>query len=118
MLIGPLWLPEKWSFKRNRRKFFEAYAEANEFEFNNPHNWYKQSTDSIMAFEVTINSFLFLLLIAVLNYLKGAERVTAYHNNSVVKALLDLFPDIGLDKAQFALKCMFDFYRFFIFSFF
>ena len=30
-------------------------------------------------------------------------RVLAYHNRNVVKALLDLFPDIPLEKSRFAL---------------
>jgi hypothetical protein len=40
--------------------------------------------------------------------------VLSYHNGSVSKALLDLFPEIGLDKFKMRI-CKFDF---FIFCFF
>lgn len=32
---------------------------------------------------------------------QGAKRVLSYHGNSVSKALMDLFPNIGLDRSKF-----------------
>ena len=32
--------------------------------------------------------------------------VAQYHRGSIVRALLDLFPDIGLNKSKFWNKCM------------
>eukprot|EP00026_Physarum_polycephalum_P001387 Phypoly_transcript_01388.p1 GENE.Phypoly_transcript_01388~~Phypoly_transcript_01388.p1 ORF type:complete len:627 (+),score=98.80 Phypoly_transcript_01388:211-1881(+) len=66
-----------WQKKENRRKFFENYAKAHGFDPLKPENWLKQSKEDIMAME-------------------GAPRVIFYHENSPAKALMDLFPDIGL----------------------
>eukprot|EP00026_Physarum_polycephalum_P003383 Phypoly_transcript_03394.p1 GENE.Phypoly_transcript_03394~~Phypoly_transcript_03394.p1 ORF type:complete len:728 (+),score=54.40 Phypoly_transcript_03394:224-2407(+) len=71
-----------WYNAKNRRKFFEEYARENKFDPLNPKNWYIQQRKKIEA-------------------KKGASRVLWYHNDSVSKALLDLFPDIGLEKECF-----------------
>eukprot|EP00026_Physarum_polycephalum_P002270 Phypoly_transcript_02276.p1 GENE.Phypoly_transcript_02276~~Phypoly_transcript_02276.p1 ORF type:complete len:794 (+),score=74.23 Phypoly_transcript_02276:119-2500(+) len=67
--------------KINRRLFFEKYAKSKGFDPLNSENWYHQSKNKIKA-------------------LKGATSVLWYHSNSVSKALLDLFPEIGLDKLR------------------
>lgn len=36
--------------------------------------------------------------------IKGARTVLFYHDNSISKALIDLFPNIGLDKAKLVKK--------------
>eukprot|EP00026_Physarum_polycephalum_P001397 Phypoly_transcript_01398.p1 GENE.Phypoly_transcript_01398~~Phypoly_transcript_01398.p1 ORF type:complete len:808 (+),score=111.44 Phypoly_transcript_01398:465-2888(+) len=71
-----------WRKLRNRRLFFEEYAKENKFDPLVPENWYTQPRKRIHS-------------------KKGADRVLAYHNHSVPTALLDLFPDIGLDKSKF-----------------
>ena len=39
---------------------------------------------------------------------KGIQSVIAYHNNSISKTLVDLYPAIGLDRSKFKThKCMF-----------
>ena len=40
----------------------------------------------------------------LLTFVKGANRVISYHDNSVTTALLELFPDIGLERTKF--QCM------------
>ena len=37
---------------------------------------------------------------------KGASVVMSYHNNSVPQALIDLFPDIGVDEDKFPRNCI------------
>eukprot|EP00026_Physarum_polycephalum_P000948 Phypoly_transcript_00949.p1 GENE.Phypoly_transcript_00949~~Phypoly_transcript_00949.p1 ORF type:complete len:1118 (+),score=84.56 Phypoly_transcript_00949:49-3402(+) len=71
----------------NRKKFFETFAHINKFDPIVANNWYSQSRSKIMAFQ-------------------GATRVMAFYSNSISKALIDLFPNIGLDEAQFLLKEM------------
>eukprot|EP00026_Physarum_polycephalum_P001724 Phypoly_transcript_01726.p1 GENE.Phypoly_transcript_01726~~Phypoly_transcript_01726.p1 ORF type:complete len:978 (+),score=124.21 Phypoly_transcript_01726:128-3061(+) len=68
---------------QKRRKFFERYAKEKGFDSLNPVNWYSQSRAKILSF-------------------KGGFRVLAYYNDSVSKALVYLFPDIGLDPSKFA----------------
>ena len=41
-----------------------------------------------------------LFLTSLFLSLQGATRVLRYHSNSVAKALVDLFPDIGLDVTR------------------
>eukprot|EP00026_Physarum_polycephalum_P003063 Phypoly_transcript_03072.p1 GENE.Phypoly_transcript_03072~~Phypoly_transcript_03072.p1 ORF type:complete len:815 (+),score=91.36 Phypoly_transcript_03072:101-2545(+) len=73
--------PPKWSEKINRRNFFEQYAMENGFDPHVPEHWYQQSREKLMS-------------------IKGAAGVVVYHQHDVAKALLDLFPDIGLDSTK------------------
>eukprot|EP00026_Physarum_polycephalum_P001474 Phypoly_transcript_01476.p1 GENE.Phypoly_transcript_01476~~Phypoly_transcript_01476.p1 ORF type:complete len:889 (+),score=81.31 Phypoly_transcript_01476:156-2669(+) len=73
--------PKLWKDAENRRRFFEEYAEANGFDPQDSHNWYSQPHTKIMA-------------------ARGAYKVLLYHRNSISKALLDLFPNIGLEKSK------------------
>ena len=102
-----------WRKSRTRRKFFEEYAKEHSFDPNDPSSWYLQPSARIMAVKVggrregeeggregkereregSINELS-----------KGARQVIAYHNNSIKQALLDLFPNIGLERAMFPKK--------------
>eukprot|EP00026_Physarum_polycephalum_P002023 Phypoly_transcript_02027.p1 GENE.Phypoly_transcript_02027~~Phypoly_transcript_02027.p1 ORF type:complete len:816 (+),score=61.48 Phypoly_transcript_02027:208-2655(+) len=68
-----------WHSTAKRRQFFEEYAKANSFDSNNALQWYQQSVADIMS-------------------IKGAKGVIAHHRYSVSVALMELFPDIGLDR--------------------
>eukprot|EP00026_Physarum_polycephalum_P012597 Phypoly_transcript_12920.p1 GENE.Phypoly_transcript_12920~~Phypoly_transcript_12920.p1 ORF type:complete len:356 (+),score=59.55 Phypoly_transcript_12920:23-1069(+) len=74
-----------WEKIDARRKFFENYAKDHGFDPLKPENWYKQPRDKILA-------------------TKGANKVISYHGISISKALLDLFPQIGLDKSKLAFR--------------
>eukprot|EP00026_Physarum_polycephalum_P001914 Phypoly_transcript_01917.p1 GENE.Phypoly_transcript_01917~~Phypoly_transcript_01917.p1 ORF type:complete len:811 (+),score=69.95 Phypoly_transcript_01917:211-2643(+) len=74
-----------WTNPLNRRKFFESYAKLNGIDPLNPEHWYSQPISKIMAF-------------------KGSTSAVAPHNSSVSKALVDLFPDIGLDRNRFSFR--------------
>eukprot|EP00026_Physarum_polycephalum_P003234 Phypoly_transcript_03244.p1 GENE.Phypoly_transcript_03244~~Phypoly_transcript_03244.p1 ORF type:complete len:742 (+),score=88.29 Phypoly_transcript_03244:221-2446(+) len=66
----------------NRRQFFERYAKENDFDPLVPENWYYQSRDKILA-------------------IKDARKILRKHNSSLSKALVDLFPNIGLERSKF-----------------
>eukprot|EP00026_Physarum_polycephalum_P001037 Phypoly_transcript_01038.p1 GENE.Phypoly_transcript_01038~~Phypoly_transcript_01038.p1 ORF type:complete len:1240 (+),score=185.34 Phypoly_transcript_01038:28-3720(+) len=68
-----------WNYPRYRRRFFENYAKKKGFDPLKPNNWNNQLKRDIMA-------------------VKGASQIIQYHENSIVQALCDLFPEIGLKK--------------------
>eukprot|EP00026_Physarum_polycephalum_P011168 Phypoly_transcript_11369.p1 GENE.Phypoly_transcript_11369~~Phypoly_transcript_11369.p1 ORF type:complete len:392 (+),score=44.19 Phypoly_transcript_11369:39-1178(+) len=72
----------RWSSEKSRRGVFIKYARQHRFDPLNAENWYSQSKKKITA---TL----------------GAYRVLMYHRNSISRALIDLFPEIGLDKSKF-----------------
>lgn len=87
-----------WHNKDSRRDFFEEYALDSGFDPLDPECWYLESRGNILKKKVWKNmmpSYFLFLIIA-----KGAFQVMAYHDNSFKTALLDLFPDIGLDTSK------------------
>lgn len=87
-----------WQSELNRRMFFVNFAKANAFDPLIAENWYTVQKDQVTQSKVQYtklraHSFIFIL--------KGGSRVLYYSNNSVPKALVELFPDIGLDKTKF-----------------
>lgn len=100
---------DPYSDPRTRRRFFEKLAREWGFDPLVPSNWYSQSHDSILALQV-----FFLLLLLLLyyytyslffyfnfHYLKDARKVISYHDHSLKKALINLFPTIGLESSKF-----------------
>eukprot|EP00026_Physarum_polycephalum_P002873 Phypoly_transcript_02882.p1 GENE.Phypoly_transcript_02882~~Phypoly_transcript_02882.p1 ORF type:complete len:833 (+),score=72.23 Phypoly_transcript_02882:121-2619(+) len=85
--VKPKWIapigPDPWDSEYTRRDFFEKYARENGFDPRDAENWHAQSRSNILAS-------------------KGALRVISYHEGKVSRALLDLFPDIGLDETKFS----------------
>lgn len=49
-----------------------------------------------------------------MSIMKGAKGVIAFHRFSVSSALIELFPNIGLDKSKFQFKSMLKIWKFFI----
>ena len=104
-----------WTDVDKRRIFFEQYAKDNGFNHANPESWYAQPPELIMSAKVCLitrlsfSSYLFLLFIirlSLLNHIvKGAAGVVKYHKN-LAQALVDLFPEIGLEKQRFGEQCM------------
>jgi len=74
----------RWTDAGNRRKFFENYAKQCGFDPLLAENWYSES------------------LLKIKSMKKGIQRVMSYHNWSWKTALLDLFPNIGLERSKFA----------------
>eukprot|EP00026_Physarum_polycephalum_P002957 Phypoly_transcript_02966.p1 GENE.Phypoly_transcript_02966~~Phypoly_transcript_02966.p1 ORF type:complete len:695 (+),score=87.59 Phypoly_transcript_02966:171-2087(+) len=71
-----------WDHKTNLRNFFISYARDNNFDPLVAENWYSQSKTMILS-------------------RKGQSSVLNRYNGSMTDALLDLFPEIGLEKAKF-----------------
>jgi len=67
------------------RQFFEEYAQAHAFDPFQPEEWYAQSLSRI-------------------SLKKDADRVKNYHDGSFVKALLHVFPSIGLKASKFLVR--------------
>jgi hypothetical protein len=90
-----------WYKVVSRKRFFATFALQNGFDPRIAENWYTQPKGKIMAMKVqTLFCYIFFMLT------QGARGVLAYHGQSLSRALLDLFPDIGLDKKKFsARKC-------------
>lgn len=76
--------------------FFVNFAKANAFDPLIAENWYTVQKD-----QVTQSKVQYTKLRAFIYILKGGSRVLYYSNNSVPKALVELFPNIGLDKTKF-----------------
>eukprot|EP00026_Physarum_polycephalum_P000389 Phypoly_transcript_00389.p1 GENE.Phypoly_transcript_00389~~Phypoly_transcript_00389.p1 ORF type:complete len:1231 (+),score=194.32 Phypoly_transcript_00389:52-3744(+) len=72
-----------WLELGNRRKVFENFAKENRFDPLVPNNWYKVPKETLLA-------------------KKGVASILSYYNSSISQALLDLFPNIGLDEYKFA----------------
>jgi len=71
-----------WHSAENRRNVFIEYAGKHGFDPLVAENWYTIKKDDI-------------------GHEKGGIPVIHYHSDSVINALLDLFPDIGLQRTKF-----------------
>jgi hypothetical protein len=97
--------PASWQDIGNRRQFFENFAKENGFDPLIPENWYlppyetfehqKAGTSTVPSSVITNHCDL-----------QGIKGVLAYHNGRISRALLDLFPNIGLVESQFQSRCM------------
>jgi len=70
-----------WHEPDTRRKFFENYAKQKGFNPLIPENWYNQAHIRLLG--------------------QQARRVIPFHRYSVGQALVELFPEIGLQKSLF-----------------
>jgi hypothetical protein len=92
-----------WGKIENRRKFFEQYAKQNGFDPLIPTNWYVQFKHNILATKVILEFTYARALHYFTRYLtlfQGAQRAISYHRHSISRALLDLFPNIGLERKK------------------
>jgi hypothetical protein len=91
-----------WSNVVARRKLFETYAKQNGFNPLQPKNWYLQSRHKIKLFKVKI---ILQFIVTCYFTIQGVASALEYHNDSIITALHDLFPDIGLEKHKFTKQC-------------
>ena len=107
---------DPWGEEVKRKQFFEDYARLYNFDPHVPESWYSQSKKLILAVQVRYLAPFLLILLALFcinsslifidnMLLQGASRVLAHHNGSLATALLDLFPDIGLQKERLWSDC-------------
>ena len=95
-----------WLDVDKRKQFFIKFAQTHSFDPLLPDNWYSIRHSSIVAAKVFLlpcfilspPSLNVLLMIA---YQGGKIVLEAYSSGSVIKALIHLFPDIGLDETKF-----------------
>eukprot|EP00026_Physarum_polycephalum_P003660 Phypoly_transcript_03673.p1 GENE.Phypoly_transcript_03673~~Phypoly_transcript_03673.p1 ORF type:complete len:675 (+),score=95.36 Phypoly_transcript_03673:213-2237(+) len=71
-----------WSDRANRKQFFDAFARENHFDPLVSENWYSVSRQAVLS--------------------KPGSSVLEYYDRSLVKALEDVYPDIGLRREMFA----------------
>jgi len=72
-----------WDDRDNRRYFFIRFAQAKKFDPLIPENWYSVSLNAITS-------------------RRGGRAVLRRYDGKFQKALVDLFPDIGLDINRFS----------------
>jgi len=72
-------LQDYWTYASNRRAFFDKFAKDSQFDPLVAKNWYSIPPETIPR-------------------AKGGSSVLAYHMGSVARALLHLYPDIGLER--------------------
>jgi len=76
-----------WTDKQNRRQFFVRYAAEQGFDPLVPSHWYKSLYQSKIS----------------LTTKKGARGLLRYYDNDCVAALVDCFPNIGLEASKLKL---------------
>ena len=87
-----------WKNAKNRRKFFERVAKRHSFDPLSAKNWYKANFIELRKQKVYPSFFCFFMFAKVL---QGASAVLGYYNNSVINALIHLFPEIDLVVEDF-----------------
>jgi len=93
---------ERGTKKREERKaVLLAFAKANNFDPLVADCWYYVSRKQFLLYTVCIPLYLFPLL-DILNLLKGGRGVVKYYDNSLIEAIIDLFPELSLEKSKFA----------------
>eukprot|EP00026_Physarum_polycephalum_P001243 Phypoly_transcript_01244.p1 GENE.Phypoly_transcript_01244~~Phypoly_transcript_01244.p1 ORF type:complete len:1086 (+),score=113.52 Phypoly_transcript_01244:74-3331(+) len=71
-----------WKKAENRRKFFDSAAEKLGFDPLNPDGWYSVFKQKILDF-------------------KGKETLLQLYDGNLIDAIMDVYPDIGLEKSKF-----------------
>jgi hypothetical protein len=96
-LIVVLLVKTKWSPER-QRKFFDEFAKSNNFSPLDADKWYLVTLQQIRKAvcvknkNVLISYFVF----------KGGRKLLFNYNHSHVKALILLYPELHLKKANFS----------------
>lgn len=90
---------------KEMRMFFEKYAKSNNFDPLVPENWYNISRQEVLSIKV------YCAMVSDVNnnsFTKGATAILSSYRGSVKRAIIDLFPEIGLDPSKFTtLPCKF-----------
>jgi len=77
---------KKWGEVFKRKNFFETFARENKLNPLDPETWYRPSTMKNLSMR------------------KEVKQIVPHHGGSVIKALADLFPNIGLETSKFKKK--------------
>lgn len=84
-----------WNDPQNRRLFFENFARSKGFDPLQASRWYSVTIADLAGVKVNINSHV------LYSQFQGATTVLRHYNKSIPAALMDVFPDIGLEKKKF-----------------
>jgi hypothetical protein len=95
-----------WTFEA-RRRFFDDLAKTHGFDPLIAKNWYSVPYKAIENEKVPFLIPFFPLPTVIYSpfeiilLLQKGEVVIRYHKGSYVQAIMDLYPDIGLDRSKF-----------------
>lgn len=85
--------------RQQRREVLESIAAQMGFDPLIASNWYSQDLDVFRVLKVFFN---FILLFFIVTYVhQGVPGVMIHHQQNIRQAVIDLFPDIGLDVTKF-----------------
>lgn len=90
-----------WDDKAKRRKWFDNFAKINNIDPLIPKNWYSITTSDISSVKVTLLPLSFFKFIILIIIMKAGDAVLKIYSGSLVKALIDAYPDIGLEEIKF-----------------
>lgn len=82
--------------RENRREFFEKLAAANNFDPLVPEDWYNLPANKFYVVKVYLINSLWAC-----SLLQGAQTLASYYKTGFVGAVMDCFPDIGLEADKF-----------------
>ena len=133
LLLYFFWI-DIWGKVENRRSFFEEFAQTRSFDPLKRENWYEGSKiagirvvkvfkSPLLSISLSVYLPYLLLLFLFSLFWQGLRGVLSYHEYSLAKALVDLFPDVGLDFSKIHVPrgmifpTLFSLPRFFRFSF-
>jgi hypothetical protein len=95
--INNIFLAGTWQISLNRRRFFDELAHEKGFNPLDVGRWYRISLDEILEKRVCETS---LPLDNDCNF-QSAEHILMYHGGSYMKALIDLYPELHLERTKF-----------------
>jgi hypothetical protein len=78
---------------KNRRRVFEDFAKAHNFDALNPNNWLSKSKQ-FLATKVIFFLFTHPSTLSNNPFTQNAAIILHYHGESVKKALKELFPEV------------------------
>jgi ribulose-5-phosphate 4-epimerase/fuculose-1-phosphate aldolase len=82
--------------KENRKEFFDKFAKKRGFDPLIPNHWYFVSHDDILAETVRMMEYL-----QQINTMQGGATVLHFYSNSVMRAVVDVYPHIQFDEKSF-----------------
>lgn len=97
--IHILFVAAHWSDKMNQRRFFIEFAKRNSINPHLPQDWYSCTLGDIR--KSTVWSLLISLAKLNLNIEQGGGAIAKHYNGSISEALIQLFPELHLEKSKF-----------------
>jgi len=86
----------------NRKRFFDSFAAKYGFDPLQASKWYSVSSTSVMSEKVTHWLSFNCCYLFFNDLLQGGISVLAYYGKSIARALMAVYPSIGLHEAKFS----------------